>query len=229
MMDAPNYLLPRPQFEITSEMANAFNQLFSSTPNGEFIHYSLPYPKWQFLSYLCETNDLVLHGSQTQDINHVEPRKAIDKKAYSNQHAIYATTDGIWVLYFAIIDRKKYPEVTLFNSCLQARINTPQWSDPLYFFSITQSVLIKQPWCNGVVYILPRQLFKQEPVQQIQGTEIMFPHWICDQSIEPVAKIMVSPQDFPFLDQIHGHNNEKLIELFETDPGGFPWPDALEF
>jgi hypothetical protein len=57
----------------------------------------------------------------------------------------------------------------------------------------------------------------------------MFPHWICDQSIEPVAKIMVSPQDFPFLDQIHGHNNEKLIELFETDPGGFPWPDALEF
>jgi hypothetical protein len=54
------------------------------------------------------------------EIEQVEPKKANDKRAYSNQLAIYTTTDGIWVMYFAILDRKKYPEMTLFNSCLQA-------------------------------------------------------------------------------------------------------------
>ena len=227
-MNAPSFLLPRPCFEKTPEMMAAFDTLFQSTPIGGFIDYSLPYPKWQFLSYLCEAKNLVLHGSQDSKIKLVEPRQANDKKAFSNQLAIYATTDGIWVLYFAVLDRRKYPEMTLFNSCLQARISLDQFSEPLYFFSITQSVLLKKPWCTGAIYILPRQSFIQEPTQQAQGTEIIFPHWISSQSAQPIAKLLVDPDDFPFLDHIHGHNNEKLIQLASVNPNGFPWLDALE-
>ncbi len=134
----------------------AFDNLLQSTSIGDVIDYSLPFPKWQFLSYICESKSLVLHGSQNLGINLVEPRQAIDKRAFSNQHAIYATTDGIWVIYFAILDRKKYPKLTLFNSCLQARISPEQFSEPLYFFSIIQSVLFQKPWCTGAIYILPR-------------------------------------------------------------------------
>jgi len=227
-MQAPPYLLPSPPFDPTPDMAAAFDHLFQSTPAGGCIDYTLPYPKWQFLSYLCETRDLVLHGSQNPEIDLVEPRQAMDIKAFSNQRAIYATTDGIWVLYFAILDRCKYPEVTLFNSCLQARIAPDQWSQPLYFFSITHSVLQQKPWCPGVVYILPRQTFQQEPAQQAQGMEILFPHWISTQSAQPVAKLLVTPQDFPFLAQVHGHNDEKLSRLAAQDPNGFPWLEALE-
>jgi hypothetical protein len=162
------------------------------------------------------------------EIEQVEPKQANDKRAYSNQFAIYATTDGIWVMYFAILDRKKYPEMTLFNSCLQARISPDHLSDPLYFFSITQSVLIQKPWCSGAIYILPRQSFTQESSQQAQGTEIIFPHWISSQPAQPNAKLLVEPDDFPFLDQIHGHNDEKLVQFYSTDPNGFPWPCALE-
>ncbi len=227
-MDASSFLLPRPCFDKSPEMVAAFDNLFQSTPSGAFIDYSLPFPKWQFLSYLCETRNLVLHGSQNLEIEQVEPKQANDKRAYSNQFAIYATTDGIWVMYFAILDRKKYPEITLFNSCLQARISPDQLSEPLYFFSITQSVLVQKPWCTGAIYILPREFFTQEAPQQAQGTEIIFPHWISSQSAQPIAKILVEPVDFPFLDQIHGHNDEKLIQLYSANPDGFPWLEALE-
>jgi len=209
-------------------MVAAFDNLCQATPLGAFIDYALPYPKWQFLSFLCETRNLVLHGSQNLQISQVEPRQANDKRAFSNQLAIYATTDGIWVLYFAILDRKKYPEMTLFNSCFQARISPDQFSEPLYFFSITQSVLIQKPWCTGAVYILPRQSFIQESIQQAQGTEIVFPHWISSRSAQPIAKLLVEPDDFPFLDQIHGHNDEKLVQLSSANPNGFPWLEALD-
>lgn len=222
------YLLPRPPIELSPDKKNAFDHLWQSRCNDDFINYHLPYPKWQFLTYLCEMHELVLHGSQNQNIGTVEPRQAIDKKAFSNQHAIYATTDGIWVIYFAILDRQRYPEMSLFNSCLQARIVAEQLSDPLYFFSITNSVLIQKPWCEGTIYILPRGHFQQEAPQQVQGVEIVFPHWISSVPAEPVAKLGVGPQDFPFLDQIHGHNDQKLIQLFESNPDGFPWPEALE-
>ena len=142
---------------------------------GGLINYSLPQPKWQFLSYLCQKKDLVLHGSQISDIRVVKPRQANDTRAYSNQRAIYATTDGIWV-----------------------------------------------------IYILPRESFEREAPQQVDENEIWFPHWISQESARPLARLKVGPEDFPFLAQIHGHNDEKLTRLAAADPNGFPWPDALE-
>lgn len=227
-MEVPDWLLPRPPFEVSPEKQSAFEDLWQSIHTGSLIDYSLPYSKWQFLTYLCDVKDLVLHGSQDHDISIIEPRQANDIRAYSNQRAIYATTDGIWVIYFAIIDRKKFPGLSLFNSCLRARISADQFSDPMYFFSITHSVLLQKPWCDGMVYILPRQSFEREASQQVQGVEIVFPHWISTVAAEPVARLMVGPQDFPFLSSIHGHNNEKLTQLAMADPNGYPWPDALE-
>jgi hypothetical protein len=226
-METPAFLLPSPPFDKSPSKQDAFEDLWQSIHKGDFINYQLPYPKWQFLSYLCETRELVLHGSQNKEIGIVEPRQANDKKAFSNQHAIYATTDGIWVIYFAILDRKNNPEMTLFNSCLRAQFSIDQISDPMYFFSITHSVLLRKPWCEGMIYILPRQSFEREATQQMQGIEIVFPHWISPLPVDPVARLQVGPQDFPFLAQIHGHNDEKLVHLAMADPNGFPWPEAL--
>ena len=121
-MEAPDFLLPRPPLDSSPEKQRAFDDLWQSRPEGGFLNYHLPYPKWQFLSYLCESRELVLHGSQDVGIGIVEPRQANDTKAFSNQRAIYATTDGIWVIYFAILDRQKHRGLSLFNSCLRARI-----------------------------------------------------------------------------------------------------------
>lgn len=227
-MEILNYLLSRPPYEMTPEKVEAFDALYQSATAGGFVNYHLPYPKWQFLTYLCENYPLVLHGSPHQMIDVVEPRLAVDVREFSNQRAIYATTDGIWVIYFAIIDRLGFPQVSLFNSCLKARISTDQFSDPFYFFSITHSVLVQNPWRTGAVYIIPRNTFEQEAPQHIMGMEITFPHWISTLPARPEAKLLVDPLDFPFLSQIHGHNDEKLTHLARTDPSGFPWPEALE-
>ena len=221
------YFLPRPPIQPSPEREAAFTRLFAATPPGGWIDYQLPYPKWQYLSWLCETQELVLHGSQNPAIDEVEPRQANDKKAFSNQKAIYATTDGIWVLYFAILDRKKYPAGGLFNSCLQTRVAGDAWSGPFYFFSISLFALVQKPWCEGVVYILPRQSFAQEAPQSVQGMEIILPHWVSTVAARPVARLRVGPQDFPFLEQVHVHDDEKLVQLAMSDPNGFPWPEAL--
>jgi hypothetical protein len=227
-MNPPSFLLPRPSFEKTPQMVAAFDHLIQATAVGDWVDYSLPYPKWQFLTYLCEANPFVLHGSQNLEIPRVEPQQARDIRAFSSQRAIYATTDGIWVQYFAILDRLKYPEMSLFNSCLQARDFSGLWSEPLYFFSITNAVFLQKPWCTGAVYILPREHFVQEAAQSIQGTEIVFPHWTGSQPAQPIARLLVGPQDFPFLAQIHGHNDARLMELAAENPEGFPWLEALE-
>jgi hypothetical protein len=221
-MDTPSYFLSRPQYEITADKQSAFEALYLSISPGSFIDYRLPYPKWEFLTYLCEAKELVLHGSQNEKIGTVKPHQANDKRAYSNQRGIYATTDGIWVIYFAILDRKKYPEMSLFNSCWRARISAHQLTDPHYFFSITHSFLGKNPFCDGVIYILPRQSFGQEAPQQLQGMEIIFPHWIGKEPTKPAAKLKVGPADFPYMTQIHGHNDNKLEELYRSNPDVFP-------
>lgn len=227
-MQALDYLLPQPPCDLTPEKQAAFETLINSTPSGSFVNYQLASPKWKFLSYLCKSRNLVLHGSQNADIAVVEPRKAIDVKAFSKQDAIYATTDGIWVMYYAIIDRKNFSPLSLFNSCLDIQSSPEQTLGPLYFFSITHSALIQKPWRDGTIYVLPRENFEQEPAQQMLGAEIRFPHWISTKSAKPLAKLRVQPQDFPFLAQVHGHNDEKLNLLASTDPNGFPWPAALE-
>jgi len=226
-MNPLDYYLPQPAFELSPDQQAGFDALFASIPPGGWIDYRLDAPKWQFLSYLCQSKNLVLHGSQNLAIDEVEPRKALDIRAFSAQEAIYATTDGIWVIYFAIVDRQRF-QLSLFNSCVTVRIPSGPELGPLYFFSITHSALIQKPWCDGTIYILPRENFEQEPAQQMLGAEIRFPHWISTKSAKPLAKLRVQPQDFPFLAQVHGHNDEKLNLLASTDPNGYPWPAALE-
>ncbi|NJD57911.1 MAG: hypothetical protein C3F13_13115 [Anaerolineales bacterium] len=221
-MEKPSYLLSRPTFTLNPEKMAAFEALWQATPSGGLVDYRLPYPKWEFLTYLCDSKELVLHGSQNQEINTVEPRQAKDQRAFSNQQAIYATTDGIWVIYFAIIDRKRFRELSLFNSCLQVCSAPGQLSEPMYFFSITQSVKEQEPWCQGMIYILPRDDFVQEEAHQILGVQVVFPHWISERAASPLARLDVGPDDFPFLEQIHGHNDEKLVELYSKNPGAFP-------
>ena len=96
------------------------------------------------------------------------------------------------------------------------------------FFSITHSALLQEPWCEGTIYILPRQSFEQEASQQVQGMEIISPHWISTLPAKPIAKLQIGPQDYPFLAQIHGHNDEKLVQLATANSSGYPWPEALE-
>jgi len=135
------HLLPQPAFHLSTQMAAEFDALLAAAAPGDRIEYCLPYPKWQFLSYLCKSHGLMMHGSQTQGIAVVELRQAQDVKAFSAQQAIYATDDGIFAMFFAIVDRKNFSPLSLFDSCIEIHLPANLKMGPFYFFRSRT-----QPW-----------------------------------------------------------------------------------
>ncbi len=44
-------------------------------------------------------------------------------------------------------------------------------------------------------------------------------------AVRPAAKVTVRPEDFPFLADIRGHDQEVITPRAIADPKGFPWLD----
>lgn len=198
----PNYL-PYPQIDWTAEKVQAFEEIFAAaqaTGPGAWIDYQLPYPKYEFLCYLVERKAALVHGSNNAEINVFTPRQQTD---YMGRviSAVFAASDGIWPMYFACIDRANY-RGSLRNGCF--------WrSDPdgvqrkYYRFSINQDLLAGNPWIPGTIYILPRAPFEQ--VKDENGDPLE--EWACPHEVQPLARLRIEPQDFPFLGQVEGHDD----------------------
>ena len=72
---------------------------------------------WQFLSILAERREIAFHGTGDPNIESFEPREPIDFAPFGHQKAVFATTDPIWAMYYAIVDRDRY-RLTLNNGCI---------------------------------------------------------------------------------------------------------------
>jgi hypothetical protein len=172
---------------------------------------------------LCDREGIVLHGSGKADIAEFEPRKANDAIAFGNRQAVYAASDGIWAMYFAIVDRGRYV-TSLLNACFRV-VEATGKSDPYYFFSINQDALPRDPWREGTVYLLPGDSFEPQPRERYPDIEIEIAQWASLIPVRPLAKLSVRPEDFPFLAQIRAHDPAVIRARAMADPGGFPWLD----
>lgn len=226
-MHIPHYYLPRPALQLDAAIIAAYEALWTritAAPMADELPYDLPTPVWQFLCYLADHKPVVLHGSGNPNVSAFEPRQATDVIEFGNRAAVYAASDGIWPIYFAILDRDQYP-MTLTNACIRVVTSTGESSDPFYFFSISQSARVHEPWRAGTVYILPRTTFEpQMPIASDNGT-IHVLQWASPVLVTPLAKFRVTPADFPFLDQIRGHDDQVQQERIHANPDGFPWID----
>ena len=226
MIRLPPYFLPRPKMNLSDESVADFERLFdeavSSGPQA-MINYSLSAPKWQFLCYVCERKGVVLHGSGAADIGEFEPRKADDIGEFGNRRAVYAASDGIWPIYFAIANREN-AVTSLVNGCFRV-VEALATSDPHYFFSINADAFAKQPWRDGVVYLLPDDSFEPQPLQPFGGAKIEIAQWASPTAVKPLAKLVVAPEDFPFLTQVRSHDFAVIQERARVNPDGFPWLD----
>ncbi len=163
----------------------------------------------------------MLHGSGRTDIEEFEPRQSNDINEFGNRRAVYAASDGIWPLYFAIVDRANYV-TSLVNSCF--RIVTAEGrSESYYYFSVNADALPHTPWRAGMIYILPAATFEQQPRTHFHGIEIELTQWASRAPVRPLARLAVQPQDFPFLAQIRGHDMAEVERRAAADPHGFPW------
>jgi len=80
----------------------------------------------------------------------------------------------------------------------------PAVSEPRYVFSISQHALRQQPWRKGMVYLLPRDTFVNQPSIQFGPYEIRVPQLASLVPVKPFGQLEVIPEDFPFLKYIRG-------------------------
>ncbi len=224
-MPLPDYWLSRPTIELDAAVKRYFNQLYDeSNGNAQPIEYKLSIPKWQFLCYLAEHRDIVLHGSGNARITRFEPRQPNDISAFGNQNAVYAAADGIWALFYAILDRERYP-LSLNNSCIKVISPDNKQGSWRYFFSISKQFLAQRPFRDGTVYILPRATFTEEPPMHVGDLEIHSAQLASLSPVEPLTRLTVTPDDFPFLNQIRGHDDARLAEYAQALQTGAPLPE----
>ena len=224
-MMLPDYWLTRPSVNFDERAQNAFDELLSralSIGGCPTIEFTLPWPKWQFLCYLADHHNIAMHGSGSPDIALFEPRQSNDLNEFGNQKAVYAASDGLWAMFFAIVDRGRVTSIT--NACVRLADETGAIHGPYYVFSVSQSALSSQPWRTGTVYLLPRSTFTVQTPIAFGSYQVHIAQLASFVAVEPLAKLTVTPADFPFLMQIRGHDDERLQEYGTALQTGAPWP-----
>jgi hypothetical protein len=210
---------------LTWETENQLEEVWRSAGREKgYVPDDLPVEKWQFLSWLTDRKGLLLHGSGNAGLSVFEPRKPNDRSPdeFSKQSAVYAASDAIWAIFYAILDRSR-PNLRFLNAALKFELEPGNLSSMLYFFSLTNEVLETRPWREGIVYVLPSNGFVQQAPYELNGRIVHEPHWACSSGVEPLAKVRVKPEDFPFLARVHGHDDDFIAEQSAKDPRGFPW------
>jgi hypothetical protein len=181
---APLYV-EAPPLVITAERRAQFDAQWEELTSGG--RWSPAGPKHEFLRWVVESQPVLLHGSNRRDVAVFEPRAQTD---YADEptHAVFATSDGIWPIYFAIADRRVVR--SLINDCVHDE------GGARYFFSVATDPDGIDPWTSGVVYLLPR-----EPFTVSHGSS----EWTSPTPVRPLASVTVKPDDFPFIEAVHRH------------------------
>jgi hypothetical protein len=224
MTRLPAYLWPRPAMPTDAATLSDFDALYERAllSGGALLTYDLAPPLWQFLCHVTDTRDVLLHGSGNANIAVFEPRKSSDVNEFGNRTAVYAASDGIWPLYFAVLDRERF-DMLLVNASVRAEFRDGSLSAPHYYFSITEAALRQRPFRTGTVYLLPRAGFEQQRPQEAGELIIHLPQWASASPVRPLARMKVDPGDFPFLDLMRGHDDEQTLASARRNPDGFPW------
>jgi hypothetical protein len=180
-------------------------------------------PTWLILCELAELMPIVFHGTSEANIECFEPRECVDTNPFGAQRAVYATKDPVWALFYAALDRN--PPFSLHNGSFRTYDAEGRRSEPMYFFSIARPALQRRAFSPGYLYLLPAESLVQEPISTRIGIRIEVDHWASLAPVRPLVRISTVAEDFPFLDQIRGHDDATLWKRMEDDPDRFPWVD----
>jgi hypothetical protein len=205
---------PAPEFKLSAEKRAQFDELLETSlkqADGSWIDYKLSYPKHEFIQFITQQDQIIFHGSNNQQIDEFQPiRKSMelrDETGRGNIQGVYGTHDGLWAMFFAIIDKAKQ-RGSIRNGVMYFQ-NRAGEQISVYNFSINQEQLEERPYTEGALYFLPRKTFTR-----LQLTPESYANeWASEQPVKPIAKLRLQPKDFPFLEQISGHDDSELMRL----------------
>jgi hypothetical protein len=228
----PDYWIERPPMYVNDSTRSAI-EAFLALVEGEgnrlvdadaVVRETGDVPLWHFLCGLAERREIAFHGTGDPGITSFEPREPIDYAPFGRQRAVFATSDPIWAMFYAVVDRERY-RLTLNNGCIYVTGPDGSGVPPHYYFSITSSALSEQPWRTGYVYLLPTETFVAQPPGTYAGQEARIPQLASPVAVAPFARLRVAPNDFPFLAHVRGHADDRLAEYAQAVMAADPWPD----
>lgn len=210
----PGSGLAAPPLEITEDVERQYRALLGQIEersDGRNIDDDLPTSPTPFVQWLMAQDVVVFHGSNRRDIAEFRPVRASmelgDTGGRGNLGAVYGTHDGLWSMFFAVIDRQRL-RGSIRNGVTRYR-STDRTLD-LYHFSIHHELLAEPPLTAGTLYLLPREAFKRLPF--FPGGPLSN-EWACTEPIRPLAQMTITPDDFPFA--IGGHDDGALLRFGE--------------
>jgi hypothetical protein len=162
---------------------------------GEAVR--VPEPRLDFLRWLAQSRPVVFHGSPRADLSVLSTeRKSRDATAWGNQQAVYASTDPVWAIYFACLRRDGGWKGTKNGS--MGRAGGPLYPRR-YFFLHNRGSASPDRFGPGSLYLLsPSTFVADEPLAGAIDTA----HLVSREPVEPLARLDVTPDDFPFADRI---------------------------
>jgi hypothetical protein len=173
---------------------------------GGVVAYDLPYPKHEFMYYLVTSHEALLHGTPRLDVVEFAPGQQTDYRG-EPRAAVFATGDHVWPFFFATLNRDRFSgPLSLRNAAMVVGEGARQRR--YYLFSVNRELRDASPFGPGAIYILPRETF-----QRTDNRTVHFPEWVSDVPVTPLARLDVSPEDFPFHDRIATHPRGEFFPL----------------
>src|SRR5215210_8753411 len=185
----------RPPISSNGSTRSAIEEFLSlAPPEGEdrlldvdaFLRDRGDVTRWHFLCGLADRREIAFHGTGDPNIESFEPRKPIDFAPFGDQKAVFATSDPIWAMFYAIVDRDRH-DLTLNNGCIVVLDADGRAGVPHYYFSISGSALDRRPWRTGYVYLLPTESFVEQPSGPYAGGTARVPQLASPVAVKPVA------------------------------------------
>jgi hypothetical protein len=208
--------LAAPSLVLTREEEAAYGALLNAIlrdRDGAFLDPGEG-PRWRFVEWLTGQNAVIFHGSPKPDIEVFVPVRTsvelMDHRGTGNLAAVYGTPSGLWAMWFAVLDRDRL-EGSIRNGVVRWTDRTGRALD-LYHFSVHHEYVGGDIWRPGTLYLLPRETFRANP---------LFPggpgssEWASTEEVGPLKRIAVDPEDFPFREQVGGHDDSELIRSGE--------------
>ena len=181
----------------------AFDALLASSllhGRNSLIDYHLPYPKLDFLNYLCDWGGYVAHGSINHELEVLQPiRFSTDSGEFGRREQIFCSPDGIWAMWFAILDKAKCKLTE--NGCV--RVGSGPKRIKYYHFDLPVRCKYDPPFVEGMIYLANATDFpfhRTFPLLDWFDAEIE--EWGSTNPVTPLARLAVKPDDFPYLDRV---------------------------
>ena len=140
----PDYWIERPPFTTERATEAAVDDFLERVDaNGSVVILDVDellretrVARWQFLCSLAARRRIAFHGTGDSSIERFEPREPVDFAPFGQQSAVFATSDPIWAMFYAIVDRGRH-SLTLNNGCLVLE----DTGDTYYYFSVSRQAL----------------------------------------------------------------------------------------